>query len=891
MSLLSPLVSSTKSFSIDNEQDHGSFLRLNIRLLRMTTPSLEDLILQSYQGDPVATQRLQDWSSPDPQLLLTLVAHSPHEPVQFYALTLLGRLKVPILPLLDSHWQPSSVPLRNKVASILAQQVSSDSLLALVRSPPLFCKTVEILLEEESVQTREKLKAVVATNDGVTLLEQLLIQLGDIVAANNNEEESVLALQAIAACFRWTLLENDRVLELLLLSLQPRQTSMVQAAAWKAWIEWTCEDVLHTKANVVQTVLDRVLDYNLLPPQREESSFDIEVVILTATWINTVGLLSIAQFPNLRELFFRSFEYDDIDVSAAVLPLAAAWNDAYPSDRPRLLLSLYRQLQYPPDFGYDWEDDDDAEEEVYRTELCKLYVAMVRADPVTCLHFVSEAAAQFLTSDVANCPSSPIETTLRLLYQYCEGIRPPPGLKQVMKNEAFCSLLIALHQSNVSCHPHREVLCWYYDVAVRYHPVLAKDTALLQRVLEALTSTRGLQHPHAKVRSRCCYLLLKLTKAVTALLRPMVEQAAAGILRFLSDPSLELRAEDQLYLFECVGLLLGKTGLEDAVQANYLGQVLEPHLQSMQTMLASPNLQTDAEHYGDLLSGSIATLAYLSKGFAKPSDEVLLLLTRTLDASLAVLKALPQHDDVRGKVMVHLQRMIQCVGARVGPYIPELLSFLIRHAIADDVLFVAQVFNQLCIKFKKGAVPMIDGSLLPFLMRCNEVMPTNSDGDLPPHLQTEQLAVQKLVYTVLQHIVSYDATPVLFSPSNVGYLETMLQTMTDGAVRVEDPVVKKTCVRFFRELVASDISNTDHRQGVLEFVFAKFVPPMMAMIAKLDPKDALQSRVFYELAVLLVAMKDASPDRFLRAISSFGPAGNMATVKEMEAWLVERSSC
>jgi hypothetical protein len=677
------------------------------------------------------------------------------------------------------------------------------------------------------------------------------------------------------------------------------------------------------KLPVMMAVLERLHEYNLLP-YKGESEADIEVVIEIAKLINIMGLevlpvweqqqqqqqqLNPQHLPNntvqtllnqILDMFFRAFAYDDIDVSTAVLPLATrltvsmehqeqqqhSHSESESSNGHRnghgqhqggirqhlsqLLNTLYSQLQYPEGFGYDYEDEDDAEEEVFRTELCKLYYKIVRAAPAVCLQFICEATAQLMTQSIAAAPTPSLEATLRLLYHYCEGIRPSPGMKVVMRNDNFCALLVALHNSDVTSHAHHEVLCLYYETAVRYFPIFQQKehTHLLSRVLQAMTGTRGLQHDHPRVRSRCCYQLLRLVKSVAALLRPFVETAVSGIQELLSNPSLELRPDDTLYLFETMGLLLGKTGLEAPDQLRYLTQLMTPHVRSIEATLATPGLTRDADHYGELLSSSIAALAHLSKGFSKPSEEVQMILVETVNIAWRVLEALPTSDHVRNKSMVLLPRMIQCVGEKVLPKIPQFLYLLIEHATAEDILFVSQLFNQTCIKFKQDAVPVIDGSLLPFLRKCHSLVPAQeevADTDIPPHLRTEQLSIQKLVFVVLQTIVMQGATAVLTSPTNAGSLETVLQTMSDGAIYAADPVVKKSCLRFFRDLIdqwaGPNANGQDfYRRGLLTFVCQTFVPGMLQSLLSpsFDETDAMLSRTVSDFASVLISVKTKS---------------------------------
>ena len=576
----------------------------------------------------------------------------------------------------------------------------------------------------------------------------------------------------------------------------------------------------------------------------------IDVVMEVAKFINRTGLEVLPTLQKrsqqqqqlnsedqtfmtqLLELFFLCFAFDDIDVSGAVIPLAGTFvteTKAEATLLPRLLSVMFSQMKYPDDFQYDFEDDDEAEEEMYRTELRKLNLKFIRSNPQLCLQFVCQAFAQ-LPLPLSAAPTPDLQASLALVYQYCEGIRPPPGMKVVMKNDSFRNLLVGLHRSNIEEHPHREVLTLYYEISVRYYPILKETPELLQKVMQSMTGPRGLQHEHQKVRSRCCYLLLRLIKSVGTnnkngtenVLRPYVEGAISGIQTFLDTRSSQLRSDDMLNLFETIGLLLGKTGLSPQEQQQYLTQVMAPHVRSIELVLVQNQkaIEEDPDMFGENLSNSIAAIAYLSKGFKRPTPEVQAVLLQSMQVAMTVLEAIPGNEQMRNKTVVFTQRVIQCIEEQVLPFMPRLLFLLISNCTADDILDTSQVINQLCIKFKSNAAAAIDASLLPFLKKCtylstmivNESSAANSDV-VAPHLLTEKLSVQKLSYSVLQHVVVYRATAILLSSSNISSLEAILQTMSDGAINVVDPVMKKSCLVFFRELLDQWIVNSDGTHG------------------------------------------------------------------------------
>jgi len=605
---------------------------------------------------------------------------------------------------------------------------------------------------------------------------------------------------------------------------------------------------------------------------------------------------------HLIPLFFKCFAYGDIDVSGAVIPLASRFvlalqkeinigcikfantrgeNYEFPfqisKHVPQLLSIMYQQMHYPSDFGFDYEDDDNAEEEVYRGDLRKLNQKIVRICPDLSLQFLCGALSK-VSTPLSSAPTSDVEAALRLVFHYCEGIRPLPGIKSALKHETFRKVLLWLHGSDITSHHHREVLILYYDVVVRYSAVLKMKPELLPSILAAISGTSGIQHSHARVRSRSCYLLLKLVKAMKNLMMPYVATAVEGIQGLLSNMStLPLDPDDTLYLYETIGLLLGQTGLEVLDEQKYMFSVIKPLIQHIEDVLASLDLQRDPDHFSPILASLIAAVAFLSKAYSREAPpNVQIVLLETIPTSLNVLKSLPSQELIRSKMMIYLQRMILCLGDQILCTMPQFLDTLIDCCDEIDIPDVAQILYQLCIKLKEKARPVIDGATLPFLRKCHTLIQRSTiDSDLntiPSHLLTEQFAIRKLIFIFLHQVVSNKCSHILLSATNAASLGDILRTMGDGAIFVEDPVVKKTCLQFFRELVDQWAGLCPVQREIcisvtefLQYFFVSFVPGMMGCMLKksFDEQDAMQNRNVREMGVIFSLIKQkCSPNEF-----------------------------
>jgi len=591
-------------------------------------------------------------------------------------------------------------------------------------------------------------------------------------------------------------------------------------------------------------------------------------------------------------LCFRCFAYDDIDVSGAIIPLVARLmttlnielklniQGSSIHDRqlfkvsqylPQLLSIMYEQMKYPSDFEFDYEDEDDAEEEIYRSELRKLNQSVIRICPDVALQYLGNSLSQ-IQAPLSSATTNEIEAALRLLFHYSEGIRPSPGIKQVLKNQMFRDVLVALHSSDITAHPHREVLILYYDISVRYADLLKDHIELLPNLLESISGPRGLQHEHPRVRSRTSYQMLKLVKALGVKLRPFVETAVEGIQGLLSNLILSLHPDDTLYLFETIGLLLGRTGLDEAEQQRYLIIVITPHMKQIEDLLLSPEIHRDPETVGQTLAYSIASLAYLTKGFTKKiSPAIQLILCDTVPRCVSVLQTLCSVDLVRNKVMIYLQRLILCLGETVLPMMPTFIELLIKHCSQEDILDVAQILNQLCFKFKAMSVPIFETSILPFLKKCHELMPSDDGkGDDPQsHIIIEQLHVKKIIYSTMNQLVSSGCAPALLSPSNVTSLRSILTIVGDGAISVQDPTMKKSSIQFFKALtdqwmVSGARSGIDNvaLHTYQSYLLEIFLPGALNCFlgASFDEEDAMQYRSIREVAAIFSSLSTNRPD-------------------------------
>jgi exportin-T len=331
---------------------------------------------------------------------------------------------------------------------------------------------------------------------------------------------------------------------------------------------------------------------------------------------------------------------------------------------PQLLPVLLQQFRYPLDHEFYTQDEDDAEVDVFRKEVRKYFVNLVRLEPLPSLQFLGHVMSSLISSHegrgLVAVPFNDVEATLSLFYHYSEGCNivtattAKPSKKGtrggVVGNEVqivtmFHSMLFSVHKSfhealrltpenGAPPFPHKSVVLVYVEICVRYAKILTLgvdgiDGKIFVPLVLDLVCTNLCSNPSGHVRSRCAYLLLRFCKALSgAILGPHVFKLLEGINGLLQmdvrEPNNEgsqknlLSSEDQFLLFEIAGFLIA-----ESVQPDNKRQMLEivtkPLVDKLHegtnVLKASGVQQTQVAYVVSVLCRIIACIAHVGKSF------------------------------------------------------------------------------------------------------------------------------------------------------------------------------------------------------------------------------------------------------------------------------------
>jgi len=262
---------------------------------------------------------------------------------------------------------------------------------------------------------------------------------------------------------------------------------------------------------------------------------------------------------------------------ASVRPFIAA------ETLPSILQAMLLQLQYSEGFDFDQDDDDEANEELHRRSIRRLFVKLVKICPHQALDFVCSVVGSALqASPLSQLPPARAEAILRLAYHFGEGFSAKN--QSLVTEGAFPALLKALHQSDVVSHPHWAVKVLYFELADRYWKHIREDSALVGSVLQRLCSELGILSPQPTLRARCCFLLKSIAKHlgpdVTA---PFAPSVLLGVRSLLFGGLLDASPGDMSQLFELAALL--SASLDPPAQVAHVEALIDPLVARMQHAL------------------------------------------------------------------------------------------------------------------------------------------------------------------------------------------------------------------------------------------------------------------------------------------------------------------
>lgn len=604
---------------------------------------------------------------------------------------------------------------------------------------------------------------------------------------------------------------------------------------------------------------------------------------------------------------------DDDDVSGAVSDFATEYISVLKTKGPPLspaqrnhvegmLYTVVKKMKYDESYNFDQEGEDEAMFMEYRKQMRVIFnnLAQVDCDLVllTVHTIVAQTLPQWETADFRD-----VEMALTLLYGIAEAVPASHGQHfsgSATKVSALQDMMRLLMSSRVSYHGHVVVQLQFFEIVVRYDKFFQAEPQHIPDCLMAFLDKRGLHHPSPKVRSRCSYLFSKIVKSVKAHLLPFLDEMFNRMqdLLVLNAPSSSgsngvphlLSDEDQLFVYETASCLIVSSTLPPEKKQELMKFLLTPIASKFEGLLTSLCQETEEERlnaYAKCIFNAMSLASRASKGFSGAQTmkqcgcvpaftDLLHLFGMALDTPC-------QRCQIQAGVRQYLHRMVVCLDSEILPFIPPVISHLLKHPEARELYDFLPLLNQLVMKFKAEITPFLSKMMMPLVNGVFTVLMAPAD-ERDQEAANDRRLLHRGYFLFLSTIVSNDCINI-FQTLELGSVNQVMMSVVEGVVQIQDPVTQRCCFCILRKLVESWGSGTEGIVGFLDFVYKNILPAciMAPLNPAFDLKDGQTSLALGECAMCLKAILAKRGEEFINFLQKeYLPTLQLSSAQALE---------
>lgn len=282
------------------------------------------------------------------------------------------------------------------------------------------------------------------------------------------------------------------------------------------------------------------------------------------------------------------------------------------------------------------------------------------------------------------------------------------------------------------------------EICVRYTSFFHQHGYLIPGVLESFLQL--VHHPINKVKIRSWYLFQRFVRQ----LRHFIGNVAQTVVEALGDLLVihaELPSEgdenddmdsddhegvdaifnNQLYLFEAVGIICSTSAIPGDKQVVYAQSVMSPIFADMERSLEAA--KSNDERALLQIHHDIMALGTLARGFsdwvpgthstaALPPREISEAFSQASEATLVALESLKGSFDVRTAARSTFSRMVGVLASGILPQLPRWIDGLLTQTSSrDEMALFLRLLDQVIFGFKGEIYSILDTLLTPFLQR------------------------------------------------------------------------------------------------------------------------------------------------------------------------------
>ncbi|CAG7721639.1 unnamed protein product, partial [Allacma fusca] len=477
-----------------------------------------------------------------------------------------------------------------------------------------------------------------------------------------------------------------------------------------------------------------------------------------------------------------------------------------------------------------------------------------------------------------------VEVSLYLMY-ICGDATPAASIINFspdIENSSPIQLML-LHMINSEVHMHNNagVVLQFFENALKYDKFFLVHSENVVPVLSAFLKNNGLFHRSRKIRSRCAYLFSKFIKTVKG---QLVSNLTTNILQAIQ-PLLSLEApfthpeserliteDDQMYLYEVVGLIIVGGESNSQKKSEYMRQVISPLLESVRMVTELLHIEKQPQkrqNFANILMQAISVTGRMSKAFSSQqsmkSCGCIPVFTDAMLVFLASLEKISWPEQLiilQGAVRQYLHRMVMCLEEELLPYIPVASQGLLKGGDPKSIQEYIPLINQVIHKYKKDVAPFLQQMFTPMVQTIFTALATPIETNDQQAIREKQL-MQRQYFHFIAAIVTNNLTEVLSAQEPV-VLHEVMRTVMQGAVEFPDPVAQKACFSILKKLVEL-WGGQDGPEGFIDFMYNDIVPAcfMAPMKPSFDITDAQTLLVLNETAMCLLAVHEKRKEEFI----------------------------
>lgn len=630
---------------------------------------------------------------------------------------------------------------------------------------------------------------------------------------------------------------------------------------------------------------------------------------------------------------FLSNDYDEISVQS--FPFIQYYLSLSKKNSPLIIPDLFESLLNKIIIKLKFDDADDGDndevnEEFYefRAKLKFFQDSIAGLAPELYLNMLPLVINQSIFADDAkddSSSSSPqasgknwqtVELGLYELINFNDSIKNnlinyPKAEILVSKPMGIChQFLIKLMNLDISSFQHPLIQLDYFEIIIKIFPNLTNElksnTELVYKILNNFLSEVGVFNANEKVKFRTWYLLFRFIK----LIKPQTLNNGAFLNELLVKVSvlLPIKAElpkkddeldivessnfnNQLYLFESVGLIISIHDIDDATKLKFIDLILQPLFSDLENLLkykdSNDGLINLQIHHNFLAMGTFIR-GYHYENKAIYSDIIGDKFLNCAQVIVIILENFNRLDVIRESARFSFARLIPILQDNLINELNKLIMIVLSSSnlslieLTDFIAFINQIIHS--YKDNENIYNLLNNLLTPLINKAFELLKPQESKNDPKvseeeHVIRDKITLKKSLLTLISTIVLNHQTSLLITETNKLILPTLLSKIFEMCyedLSVSDVTLVKLAItqlmnlaNVFKNGKINDEKDKFSNISMVEGIDDYLINNSIKLTFEISFKSFDNKSVVPELASLLKSLQANNNDPVVQALAEY----------------------